>query len=258
LTAVISAIQGGSKSIGEVFDVRTGLQAYEKGKGTPPQTAKDVADHIFDRDEREDNNSYRYLQGGDVGRYGIQWSGMWMQYGPWLSQPREVQIFTRPRILIREITGKLPHCIHAALATDALLNNKSVLNVLHEKDNMDELKCLLAVLNSTPFSLYYKARAVKGARTLFPKLVINNLRELPFPKLIKAKDQDILVGLVDRINSLHQERFAAKSEHQREVSSRMISEIDRRIDKLVARLFNLNEMLLSTSAEAQEVLAEAN
>jgi hypothetical protein len=125
LTVLLTGIHDASKAIGESFDVRTGLQAYEKGKGTPPQTARDVADHVFDRQKQEDDNSYKYLQGGDVGRYGIFWSGMWMQYGPWLSQPREIQIFSRPRILIREITGKLPHCIHAAFATGALLNNKA-------------------------------------------------------------------------------------------------------------------------------------
>ena len=249
LTALLSGIQSESKNIGELFDVRTGLQAYEKGKGSPPQTARDVAGHVFDRAEKEDKNSYKYLQGGDVGRYGINWSGMWMQYGPWLSQPREIHIFSRPRILIREITGKLPHCIHAAFTTEALLNNKSVLNVLHTKDDVDDLKCLLGVLNSTPFSLFYKARAVKGARTLFPKLVINNLRELPFPKSVGIGDRRAMVGFVDRIASLQAELRSAKSEHQREVTGRMISEIDRRIDALVAKLFNIDVSLADMSVE---------
>ena len=253
LTAVLNRIQGASKNIGESFDVRTGLQAYEKGKGTPPQTAADVAGHVFDRDRRENRDSYKYLQGGDVHRYGISWSGMWMQYGPWLSQPREIHIFPRPRILIREITGKLPHCIHGALATDALLNNKSVLNVLNDRDDLDELKCLLGVINSTPFSLYYKARAVKGARTLFPKLVINNLRELPFPAVIASSDRRSLIGLVDRMVSLQEELRLAKSEHRREVANRMISEVDRQIDVLVARLFTIDPATL----KATEALAES-
>jgi hypothetical protein len=254
LTVLLSSIQSASKNIGENFDVRTGLQAYEKGKGTPPQTAKDVADHVFDRAKREDSNSYKYLQGGDVGRYEICWSGMWMQYGPWLSQPREIGIFSRPRILIREITGKLPHCIHAAFAPGTLLNNKSVLNVLHDEDSLDELKCLLGILNSKPFSLFYKARAVKGARTLFPKLVINNLRELPFPKVIGSNDRKSLVGLVDRMTSLQKECRGAKSEHQRDVTGRMVSEIDRQIDVLVARLFNIDLATL----KASEALAESD
>jgi hypothetical protein len=125
-----------------------------------------------------------------------------------------------------------------------------VLNVLHEKDDLDDLKCLLGVLNSTPFSMYYKARAVKGARTLFPKLVISNLRELPFPRSIATKDRDGLVGLVDQINSLNKELHSARSEHQREVTGRMIFEIDRRIDTLVAKLFDIDVTLLPMNEQS--------
>ncbi|MDA9451089.1 hypothetical protein XI01_30935 [Bradyrhizobium sp. CCBAU 21360] len=123
------------------------------------------------------------------------------------------------------------------------MNNKSVLNILHTEDNLEELKCLLGVINSTPFSLFYKARAVKGARTLFPKLVINNLRELPFPKEIKPADRKELIGLVDRMAALQKNLREIKSEHQREVTSRMVSEIDRRIDNLVAKLFKIEDSL---------------
>ena len=38
------------KSINHFFDVRSGLQAYEKGKGSHPQTDLDVKNHILDRD----------------------------------------------------------------------------------------------------------------------------------------------------------------------------------------------------------------
>jgi hypothetical protein len=48
------------------FDVSSGLQSYEKGRGIPPQTPTDVKNHVFDREKWEDENSYRYLQGQDV------------------------------------------------------------------------------------------------------------------------------------------------------------------------------------------------
>ena len=140
---------------------------------------------------------------------------MWMQYGQWLSQPREIGIFSRPRILIREITGKLPYCIHATFLRRIFLNNKSVLNVLHASDNEDDLKCLVAVLNSKPFSMFYKARAVKGARTVFPKIVINNLRELPYPKTIRQKDKDFLCRLVDQIVEMIEQREKHADEYRR-------------------------------------------
>ena len=40
--AALDAIRIRLKTIGHHFDVKTGLQAYEEGKGTPPQTAADV------------------------------------------------------------------------------------------------------------------------------------------------------------------------------------------------------------------------
>jgi type I restriction-modification system DNA methylase subunit len=240
LTDFFVAIEKSSVPIGNKFDVRTGLQAYEEGKGNPQQTAKDVADHVFDRNKKQDKNSQKYLQGGDVGRYGINWSGMWMQYGPWLSQPREIGIFSRPRVLIREITAKPPHCIYATYVKETFLNNKSVLNVLHETNSQEELKCLIAIINSTPFSIFYKGRAVKGARTVFPKLVINNLRELPYPKAIDKNDKKALINLVDQMLSLVDESDAKKDEHQREMLKRVLNEVDREIDTVSCRLFGID------------------
>lgn len=58
-----------------------------------------------------------------------------------------------------------------------------------------------------------------------------------------------MVGFVDRIASLQAELRSAESEHQREVTGRMISEIDRRIDALVAKLFNIDVSLADMSVE---------
>jgi hypothetical protein len=120
------------------------------------------------------------------------------------------------------------------------LNNKSVLNVLHDVNDENELKCLLGVINSMPFSVFYKARAVKGARTVFPKIVINNLRELPFPKTIGQRDKAALVALVDQINDMEKQRTVLSDEHRREVLKRVISEVDRKIDTLVCRLYGVD------------------
>jgi signal recognition particle subunit SEC65 len=113
VATIIDKIIQKSIALGDVFDVRTGLQAYEEGRGTPPQSADDVKNHVFDREKRVDGNSIKYLQGRDIGRYELNWSGMWMQYGHWLSQPREIEIFKRPRVLLREITSDYPYCLNA-------------------------------------------------------------------------------------------------------------------------------------------------
>jgi hypothetical protein len=236
---VVDAMREQTVTIGDVFDVRSGLQAYERGRGTPPQTAEDVANHVFDRAEWEDEHSYRYLQGKDVARYHVRWSGMWMQYGPWLSQPRELPIFARPRTLIREITSDLPHCLHAAFEAETFLNNKSVLNVLHPADDHDELLILCGILNSTAASVFYKAAAVKGARTIFPKVVVNNLHEFPYPSRVPTAMRGELVGLVMQMMVGRADLMKTRTAYERSVLQRQLDATDRRVDDLVLGLFGL-------------------
>jgi predicted type IV restriction endonuclease len=237
---VIDKVIENSKSVGQVFDVRSGLQAYEKGRGKPPQTTEDVKYHVFDRNQREDEDSVAYLGGSDVKRYRLQWSGLWMQYGPWLSQPREYGIFSRPRVLLREITSDLPYCLNANYVEDVYLNNKSVLNILAFDDNSTDLKCLLAILNSRLISLYYKQRAVKSARKIFPKVVIKNLKEFPYP-IVESAERKELVNLVDRMQSLQEGMAEAKLGRERTVIGHQIEATDRQIDRLVYELYDLTD-----------------
>ena len=243
-TASVGVVEGAvakSRSIGDFFDVRSGLQAYERGKGKPPQTAEYVRNHVFDRSEREDENSFRYLQGRDVGRYVLTWSGQWLQYGLWLSQPRSLDIFTRPRVLLREITAAFPRCLHATYVADLFLNNKSVLNVLHPDDDAEELLCLLGILNSRFMSLFYKHRAVKSARKLFPKVVIRNLREFPYPSKFDKMQRPRLIHLVGQTLALGEELAGATISTDKDLFQRQIEATDRQIDALVYELYGLTE-----------------
>lgn len=219
------------------FDVRTGLQAYERGRGTPKQTASDVENHIYDRSDRLDDSCHRYLEGGDVGRYKLSWSGMWMSWGPWLSQPRELAIFQRPRLLIREITAKPPRRLYAAFTNEDFLSNKSVITILHHDDDEDELRALLGLLNSKVISFYYQGRAVKGARKLFPKIVINNLREFPLPPKWDAAK---ISGKVAEIMSWQERLGQTRSPEEQVLARRSIQALDEEIDELVYSLYGVS------------------
>ncbi len=238
---IVRRIGEQSIPLGDAFDVRTGLQAYEKGKGTPKQTAAEVKSHVFDRAGREDDNSYRYLEGRDVGRFRLSWSNMWMQYGPWLAQPREIGLFSRPRILIREITAPLPYCICAVFVADSFLNNKSILNVLHQQDSALHLKALACVLNSRLMSLVYKSTAVKSARKLFPKIVIKNLREFPIPAVWydPSGGVDRLAAMADHIDTLKRKANNAKSPHEKNLLEREVDATDCEIDAIVYQMYGL-------------------
>ncbi|HUX30543.1 MAG TPA: N-6 DNA methylase [Thiobacillus sp.] len=247
LHALLSNIKEKNPSLGEVFDVRTGLQAYEAGKGRPPQTKRDVSNHVFDCMSQEDKTCVRYLEGKDIGRYFQVWGGMWMKYGQWLAQPRELGMFSRPRILIREITSRPPYCINATFVNDTLLNNKSILNVLEPGDDVERLKVLCAVLNSRLMSEFYRAFAVKAVRKLFPKIVIRNLREFPIPAMLrkapynKTPEFNKISALVDLMIGVHKKLSAAKTPQDTTLLQRQIAVTDKKIDQLVYALYGLTD-----------------
>ena len=241
VSAIVDKVVRHSITIGAVFDVRTGLQAYEEGKGTPLQSAADVKNHVFDREKRVDENSVKYLQGRDVGRYELNWSGMWMQYGPWLSQPREIDIFKRPRVLLREITSDYPYCLNAMFVTGSYLNNKSILNILHGDNDDAALKKLLCLLNSRLMSIFYKQKAVKSVRKVFPKVVIKNLREFPYPRTIGTDEGKKVVQLVDQQIDLQKRITAVKTDHEKTALQRQIDAVNQQIDQLVYELYGLTE-----------------
>jgi hypothetical protein len=164
-----------------------------------------------------------------------------MRYGRWLSQPRTIDVFTRPRVLIREITSPPPCCLNATFEEDCFLSNKSVLTVLDQHDDVAKLKMLVGVLNSRFISAYYKGKAVKGARRVFPKIVIKNLREFPWPKSAPMAQVANLVALVDSTLALRRQLSAASSEATRVILLRQLADADRRTDACVYQLFGLAE-----------------
>jgi hypothetical protein len=158
------------------------LQAYAQGKGNPPQSKSDVKNHVFHANEQVDDKYYPYLQGKDVQRYGINWSGDYLRYGKHLAEPQKLSRFTGPRIIVREITQKTPHLLAATYTDQTLLYNKSVLHILPtDASSEKELLALLCILNSPLASFCIAFRGRKSQRKLFPKIVNGDLKSLSLP-----------------------------------------------------------------------------
>ena len=206
---IIEKILSGSVLISEKYNVKVGLQAYEKGKGFPLQTADDVKNHVFDFNFQFDNDTYRYFNGGDVSRYGYNWSGQWLRHGKWLSQPKELNQFSSDRILIREITSSYPKVLSCAFLQDTYLNNKSIINILAISDNYN-LKYLLPLLNSKLLGFFHLRRSVKGNRELFPKIVINDIKNFPI-KNVSIQAQQPFIKKADQMLSLNKELQSVKN-----------------------------------------------
>ncbi len=215
--SIIDALKKYTK-LEELFEVRVWLQAYEKWKWKPKQTVDDVKNHVFDYDHKFDKDTYPYFGGWDIGRYSYSRSWQWLRHWERLSQPKELRQFTEKRILIREITSNFPKVLNATFVEETFLNNKSIINIL-QKSSLFDLKYLLAILNSSLISFYHVRRAVKGNRTLFPKVVINDVKNYPIPN-ISLSNQKPFIDKADTMLSLTTELHEKIDSFLRYISSK--------------------------------------
>ena len=129
-----------SVPLDSIVQIKAGLQAYEKNKGTPKQSAEDVKNRPFDYDYKFDENTYKYLEGKDVGRYFVSWSGQYLLYGNHLAAPRTIDLFNGKKIIVREITGKYPHNIISTYNEDFYLYNRSNIAIIEREGLQISLK----------------------------------------------------------------------------------------------------------------------
>lgn len=196
--SITEKLRVGCKELDEVSCVKAGLQAYEKGKGIPKQSAEDVKARPYDYSYKFNEDTYKYLDGSNVLRYAVNWTGQWLWYGNHLAAPRTINLFTDEKIIVREITREFPHCLNAVYTSDTYLYNRSNIAVVKREGEHVSLKYILVLLNSTLLSFYFKKNTAKSERKLFPKIILNDLRLFPI-KLISEEEQQPFMDLADKM-----------------------------------------------------------
>lgn len=206
---LIEKLQNNSVVLNSLVQIKAGLKAYEKGKGTPQQTADDVKNRPYDYSYKFDENTFKYLDGKDVGRYFVSWDGLYLRYGEHLAAPRTLNLFDGKKIIIREITGKYPRSVIATYNEEMYLFNMSNIAIIEKDDKQISLKYILSILNSSLMSYYFMKNTAKSVRQMFPKLILNDLRQFPF-KEINLQDQQPFIDKADLILYLTQQLQTAK------------------------------------------------
>ncbi|OQX22715.1 MAG: hypothetical protein BWK80_29735 [Desulfobacteraceae bacterium IS3] len=184
--------------------IKAGLKAYEKGKGNPKQTAEDVKKRPYDYDYKFDDTTHKYLEGKDVNRYCHNWSGLYLKYGDNLAAPRTFDIFSSPKIIVREITGTFPRSIISTHTEDIALFNMSNIAIIEKENAETDLKYILAIINSYLLSYYFLLNTAKSVRKMFPKIILNDLRQFPI-KAISRNEQRPFIEKADIMLSKNRE-----------------------------------------------------
>ena len=220
-----SKIIDNSNILDDLVDIKAGLQAYEKDKGEPKQTADDVKNRPFDYDYQFDNETYKYLEGKDVNRYSVTWSGLYLKYGKHLAAPRTFNLFDGEKIIVREITGNYPKCLISTYSDELYLYNRSNIAIVSKENSTISLKYITAVLNSKLMSYYFLKNTAKSVRKLFPKIILNDLRKFPIKK-ISLEIQQPFIEKADQMLSLNKELQLLVQKFQRTLQRKFFDSTD--------------------------------
>ncbi len=223
ISILLDKIELNSKLLSSISDVKSGLIAYEIGKGKPSQTVDTKNNRIFHSKTKVDKTYLKYFDGKDICRYITKWSGEYLRYGENLAAPRKnFELFSTKRILVRQIPSKPPYCIHACLIEETALNDRNSMNII----NMQETpELILAVLNSKLISYWFVHKYGKMQRNTFPQFKVNELAIFPMPNSFEPHREN-LVLLVNNI-------LKAKK------TGKETQDLEKQIDELVYQLYNL-------------------
>jgi adenine-specific DNA-methyltransferase len=230
VAALIAKIDDLSVRLQSVADVKAGLKAYEIGCGTPPQSEEMKKNRVYHSTRQKDKTYIKYLDGKDVCRYRLGWSGEFLKWGANLAAPRkDFRLYSTKRILVRQIPAPLPYCIHACLTDEVALNDLNSMNIINFQQSPE---CILGILNSRLISFWFVHTFGKMQRETFPQFKVNELANFPLPKVIIEKPalQQPIIGLVDKI-------LEAKRSHPQADTSAW----EREIDQIVYLLYGLTE-----------------
>jgi Eco57I restriction-modification methylase/restriction endonuclease TaqI-like protein len=180
---------------------------------------------------------------GELLRYQLRHGEkLFIDYDQKLQSQKPREFFDGPRILLRQLLSR-KFRLQASLATDFFLTNQSIQSLISRTSDSKarpDLRAVLAILNSQLISWFFCQTNLVSRRDDFPKTIIKQTREFPFPDLKAVTKTSDLLRLADRMLN------AQKSKHKAEGSSRshwtrQIESIERQIDQLVYGLYELTE-----------------
>jgi len=254
---LISTIRKNSVDLDVVCDVKDGIILGE---------IKDLLLSDKKRDERYE----KWLEGNEVSRYSIKWTGRYICYdkslvdeelkrkqqrakqsakshsdfekfsrsGVWLRNP---EVYRQEKILTRQNAKKLIGVLDEG-------NDYFVKNSLHSTTVLDKsynLKYILGLINSLLLDFYFQNN-IGATGEIFSQMKIAYLKKLPihpinFSKPDEKAQHEKMVSLVTQMLELHKSKASAKTQSEQDVYERQIHAVDESIDALVYALYGLSE-----------------
>jgi len=178
-----------SQKLGNLSVITGGYKPYQVGygksiEGNFSQTQNDVKNRVYHSETQIDDSYYPDIKGLNIDRYNIKQNTQWVKWGDWLMSPKKFTDFVNPKLVVREVTGKN---IYACYDDFGYFTNDTTHMVRGADSN--NLLYYLAIINSTLMGWYFRVNFGES-NDLFPKIKVNELKELPI-KAISTKSQQL-------------------------------------------------------------------
>jgi type II restriction/modification system DNA methylase subunit YeeA/tRNA1(Val) A37 N6-methylase TrmN6 len=217
--SILDKMDNSARELGELMEFRTGLVTGD--------------DEKFIVQEKKDQNHKKLLFERDTSRYGLTWSGNWVNYDVDLmksysdaGRPREQWIFeTDEKILVQWLTYGMKRRINAVLDTDQYYVQKNLVILIPEADSID-VGTALAIINSKLMDWYYRQnyedRAVKQTHLKSLPIVssavlsspVRNYLDAEALEWIQDRDIDFEDSVEDALSELSSQMMSLGSERK--------------------------------------------
>ncbi|MBP2057221.1 hypothetical protein J2Z60_000385 [Lactobacillus colini] len=214
-----------NKTIESIALLKSGVKAYEVGKGKPAITKQQKDNRIYHSKEKIDDTYLPYIEGRDVRRYSLGWSGEYIKYGENLAAMRDPKLFIGERILVRQIPSRSVYAIEATLTSKHIINDLNSM-IITNIDGYNPF-ALLGIINSRLLTLWFLIKFDKFQRRLFPQFKVNELSQFPIPQISN--------GIQEKIAN------KVKIVMNKAMNGKNFSVENNEIDELVMDAFNLTE-----------------
>ena len=169
------------------------------------------SDFVFDSKLEQDFKPL--ICGGNVNRYCINFENKYIKFD-FQNQSiyKNIEIYENEKILVRRIGNR----IISVYDNVNLVNVCDVYNLLIKDVENFSLKYILVLLNSKLISYYYNIK-FKSVKILFPKIPIQNLKQVPIPN-IPLQDQQPFIAKADQMLSLNKKLQEVSGKFQRNLT----------------------------------------
>lgn len=202
---VVNKISNNPNHICDYFDCSQGYIPYRlsdliKIYGTK-MGEKIKKERLWHSKERTSEFYIQEIYGKDITKYNYHATGDYVKYGKHVACYVDLDYFTSPRLLVREITNPT---IIACYVDEPFINDPQLLPIISKNSNaIFTLYLLWGILNSklaTFFHFNHSPKATKGA---FPKILVQDIKEFPLPivnKEISLKIESVVKNLMENKN----------------------------------------------------------